>query len=54
MKLRSLFSVKSLSCGRVAHGEEFQYRRFQNIICIYQGGRIVYRIMPVMSRNEWI
>ena len=32
-----------LSCGRVAHGEEFQYRRFQNIICIYQGGRIVYR-----------
>ena len=32
-----------LSCGRIAHGEEFQYRRFQNRICIYQGGRIVYR-----------
>ena len=32
-----------LSCGRIAHGEEFQYRRFQNKICIYQRGRIVYR-----------
>ena len=32
-----------LSCGRIAHDEEFQYRRFQNKICIYQRGRIVYR-----------
>ncbi len=32
-----------LSCGRIAHGEEFQYSRFQNKICIYQGGQIVYR-----------
>ena len=32
-----------LSCGRIAHGEEFQYHRFQNKICIYQKGQIVYR-----------
>lgn len=32
-----------LSCGRIAYGEEFRYHRFQNKICIYQGGRIVYR-----------
>lgn len=32
-----------LSCGRVAYGEEFQYRRFQSRVCISQGGRLVYR-----------
>lgn len=31
-----------LTCGRVAHGEEFLYRRFQNKISIYQGEKIVY------------
>lgn len=32
-----------VSCGRIAYGEEFQYRRFQNRVCINQGKRIVYR-----------
>lgn len=32
-----------LTCGRAAHGEEFRYRRFQNRISVYQGGKIVYR-----------
>ncbi len=32
-----------LTCGRVAHGEEFGYHRFGNRVSIYQGGRIVYR-----------
>lgn len=31
-----------LTCGRVAHGEEFLYRRFQNKVVIYQGEKIVY------------
>lgn len=32
-----------LSCGRVAHGEKFGYRRYQNRVSIYQGGKIAYR-----------
>lgn len=32
-----------LTCGRAAHGEEFQYRRFQNRISVFQNGKIVYR-----------
>lgn len=32
-----------LTCGRIAHGEEFLYHRFQNRIVIRQEGRIIYR-----------
>ena len=32
-----------LTCGRVAHDEEFLYTRFQNNVSIYRGGRIIYR-----------
>ena len=32
-----------LTCGRMAHGEAFRYRRFQNRITIRQAGRIIYR-----------
>lgn len=32
-----------LCCGRVAYGEEFKYSRFENKICIYQKGELVYR-----------
>lgn len=32
-----------LTCGRAAYGERFSYRRFQNLISIYQAGKIVYR-----------
>lgn len=31
-----------LCCGRVAHGEQFLYRRFQNRVALYQKGKIVY------------
>ncbi|MCC8082291.1 MAG: urease accessory protein UreD [Lachnospiraceae bacterium] len=39
---RFVFS-EVLTCGRAAHGEEFQYHRFSNRVSISQGGRIVYR-----------
>lgn len=39
---RFIFS-EVLTCGRSAHGEEFEYTRFQNRISVYQNGRIVYR-----------
>ncbi|MCD8020956.1 MAG: urease accessory protein UreD [Clostridiales bacterium] len=39
---RFIFS-EILTCGRVAHGEEFMYRRFKNMISVYQNGTIVYR-----------
>lgn len=32
-----------LTCGRTAHGEKFAYERFENLVTIYQAGRIVYR-----------
>lgn len=32
-----------LTCGRVAHDEEFLYTKFQNNISIYQAGKIIYR-----------
>ncbi len=32
-----------LTCGRVAHGEEFGFHRFSNRVSIYQNGAIVYR-----------
>lgn len=32
-----------LTCGRVAHGEQFAYRNFQNEVTIYQKGHLVYR-----------
>lgn len=31
-----------LSCGRVAHGEQFGYRSFTNRVEIYKGKRLVY------------
>lgn len=34
---------EALACGRAARGEQFQYRKFQNKLSIYQGGKIVYR-----------
>ena len=39
---RFIFS-EILTCGRVAHGEEFLYTKFSNNITIYQGGKIIYR-----------
>lgn len=42
-----------LTCGRVAHGEEFRYHRFQNKIVIYQGGKLVYRD-NTRYEPEWI
>ena len=39
---RFIFS-EVLTCGRAAHGEEFEYTRFKNRISVYQNGRIVYR-----------
>ncbi len=32
-----------LTCGRVAHGEEFLFHKFKNRVTIYQNGNIVYR-----------
>ncbi|MCD8015305.1 MAG: urease accessory protein UreD [Lachnospiraceae bacterium] len=32
-----------LSCGRAAHGEEFRYRRYQNLVTVFRNGRMVYR-----------
>lgn len=31
-----------LTCGRIAHGEKFLYRNFQNRVSIFQNGHIVY------------
>ncbi|MCD8013171.1 MAG: urease accessory protein UreD [Lachnospiraceae bacterium] len=39
---RFIFS-EILSCGRVAHGEEFRYSRYQNLITIFQNEKLVYR-----------
>lgn len=35
--------LEILSCGRAAHGERFEYRRFQNRVTIRQDGKIIYR-----------
>lgn len=32
-----------LTCGRIAYGEQFGYRRFQNNINIRQGGSLIFR-----------
>lgn len=32
-----------LTCGRVAHDEEFLYKKFSNNVSIYQSGKIIYR-----------
>ncbi|MCD7867217.1 MAG: urease accessory protein UreD [Clostridiales bacterium] len=39
---RFVFS-EILSCGRVAHGEQFLYSRYQNLVTVYQEGKMVYR-----------
>lgn len=31
-----------LTCGRVAHGETFLYRKFQNNVKVYQNDKIIY------------
>ena len=48
---RFIFS-EVLSCGRVAHGEKFQYNHFQNRISILQGGHLVYRDNTVYLPDE--
>ena len=42
-----------LTCGRLAHGEEFGYRRFQNLINISRGGTLIYRD-NTLYEPEWM
>ncbi len=37
------FFSEVLSCGRVAHGEEFLYSKYQNLVTVSQNGKIIYR-----------
>ena len=40
----SVFAFREiLSCGRIAHGEQFGYRRYQNRISVYRNGHMIYR-----------
>ncbi|MCD7981347.1 MAG: urease accessory protein UreD [Clostridiales bacterium] len=32
-----------LSCGRVAHGEEFLYCSYRNLVTVFQNGEVIYR-----------
>ena len=38
-----LFLLEIISCGRNAHDERFQYRRFSSKVLLYRGEKLVYR-----------
>lgn len=38
-----LFLAEIISCGRNAHDEQFQYRRFSSKVLIYRGENLIYR-----------
>ena len=38
-----LFLLEIISCGRNAHDERFQYRRFSSKVLIYRGEKLIYR-----------
>ena len=38
-----LFLVEIISCGRNAHDERFQYRRFSSKVLLYRGDKLIYR-----------
>ena len=38
-----LFLLEIISCGRNAHAERFQYRRFSSKVLLYRGEHLIYR-----------
>lgn len=38
-----LFLLEIISCGRNAHEERFQYRRFSSKVLLYRGEKMIYR-----------
>lgn len=38
-----LFLLEVISCGRNAHEERFQYRRFSSKVLLYRGEKLIYR-----------
>ena len=38
-----LFLLEIISCGRNAHDERFQYRRFSSKVLLYRGDKLIYR-----------
>lgn len=38
-----LFLLETISCGRNAHEERFQYRRFSSKVLLYRGEKLIYR-----------
>lgn len=38
-----LFFLEIISCGRNAHEERFQYRRFSSKVLLYRGEKLIYR-----------
>ena len=38
-----LFLLEIISCGRNAHEERFQYRRFPSKVLLYRGEKLIYR-----------
>ena len=38
-----LFLLEIISCGRNAHDERFQYRRFSSKVLLYRGEKLIYR-----------
>lgn len=38
-----LFLLEIISCGRNAHEERFQYRRFSSKVLLYRGEKLIYR-----------
>ena len=38
-----LFLLEIISCGRNAHEERFQYRRFASKVQIFRGQKLIYR-----------
>ena len=38
-----LFLMETISCGRNAHDERFQYRRFSSKVLLYRGEKLIYR-----------
>ena len=41
-----------LTCGRVAYGEEFLFRRFRNRVSIFCGGQLIYRDNTLYQPSE--
>ena len=47
-----LFLLEIISCGRNAHDERFQYRRFSSKVLLYRGDKLIYRDNTATNRTK--